>query len=42
MMLLKTLRSRKIDATKLITHRFKFDQILDASRHSARQLIPTR
>jgi alcohol dehydrogenase len=29
-MLLKTVQSRKIDAKKLITHRFKFDQILDA------------
>jgi alcohol dehydrogenase len=29
-MLLKTVRSRKIDAKKLITHRFKFDQMLDA------------
>jgi alcohol dehydrogenase len=29
-MLLKTVRSRKIDAKKLITHCFKFDQILDA------------
>ena len=29
-MLLKTVQSRKIDPTKLITHRFKFAQILDA------------
>lgn len=29
-MLLKTVRSHKIDAKKLITHRFKFEQILDA------------
>jgi alcohol dehydrogenase len=29
-MLLKTVQSRKIDAKKLITHRFKFDKILDA------------
>ncbi len=29
-MLLKTVRSERIDATKLITHRFKFDQILQA------------
>src|SRR5579883_1329085 len=29
-MLLKTVQSHKIDAKKLITHRFKFDQILDA------------
>ena len=29
-MLLKTVQSRKIDPTKLITHRFKFDQILEA------------
>ena len=29
-MLLKTVQSRKIDATKLITHRFKFAKILEA------------
>lgn len=29
-MLLKTVQSRKVDPTKLITHRFKLDQILDA------------
>jgi alcohol dehydrogenase len=29
-MLLKTVQSRKIDPTRLITHRFKLDQILDA------------
>jgi alcohol dehydrogenase len=29
-MLLKTVQSRRIDAKKLITHRFRFDQILDA------------
>jgi alcohol dehydrogenase len=29
-MLLKTVQSRKIDAKKLITHRFKFDKILEA------------
>ena len=29
-MLLKTVRSARIDAGKLITHRFKFDKILDA------------
>jgi len=29
-MLLKTVRSARIDASKLITHRFKFDKILDA------------
>ncbi|MDP4302678.1 alcohol dehydrogenase catalytic domain-containing protein [Leptothrix discophora] len=29
-MLLKTLQSKRIDAGKLITHRFKFDQILSA------------
>ena len=29
-MLLKTVQSKRIDASKLITHRFKFDQILDA------------
>jgi alcohol dehydrogenase len=29
-MLLKTVQSRKLDATRLITHRFKLDQILDA------------
>ncbi len=29
-MLLKTVQSHKIDAKKLITHRFKFDNILDA------------
>ncbi len=29
-MLLKTIRSKKIDAKLLITHRFKLDQILDA------------
>jgi len=29
-MLLKTVQSRKIDPTKLITHRFKLDHILDA------------
>jgi len=29
-MLLKTIQSNKIDAKKLITHRFKFDKILDA------------
>ena len=29
-MLLKTVRSARIDAGKLITHRFKFDKVLDA------------
>jgi alcohol dehydrogenase len=29
-MLLKTVQSKKLDPTKLITHRFKLDQILDA------------
>ena len=29
-LLLKTVQSRRIDATKLITHRFRFDQIVDA------------
>ena len=29
-MLLKTMQARKIDPTKLITHRFKLDRILDA------------
>jgi alcohol dehydrogenase len=29
-MLLKTLQSKKLDPTKLITHRFRLDQILDA------------
>ena len=29
-MLLKTVRSRKIDPKLLITHRFKLDHILDA------------
>ena len=29
-MLLKTVQSRKIDPNRLITHRFKFDKILDA------------
>jgi alcohol dehydrogenase len=29
-MLLKTVQSRKIDPTRLITHRFKLDHILDA------------
>lgn len=29
-MLLKTVQARRIDPTKLITHRFKLDQILDA------------
>ena len=29
-MLLKTVRSDKIDPKQLITHRFKLDQILDA------------
>ena len=29
-MLLKTVRAARIDASKLITHRFKFDKILDA------------
>jgi alcohol dehydrogenase len=29
-MLLKTVQSRKIDPTRLITHRFKLDQIIDA------------
>jgi len=29
-MLLETVRSARIDASKLITHRFKFDKILDA------------
>ena len=28
--LLKTVQSRKIDPSRLITHRFKLDQILDA------------
>jgi alcohol dehydrogenase len=29
-MLLKTLQSNKVDANKLITHRFKFDKMMDA------------
>ena len=29
-MLIKTVQSRRIDAKKLITHRFKFDKVLDA------------
>ena len=29
-MLLKTVRSGKIDPTRLITHRFKLDQIIEA------------
>ncbi|VTZ27969.1 Alcohol dehydrogenase (fragment) [Methylocella tundrae] len=29
-MLLKTVQSKKIDPTRLITHRFALDQILDA------------
>jgi alcohol dehydrogenase len=29
-MLLKTVQSKKIDPTRLITHRFRLDQILDA------------
>jgi len=29
-MLLKTVQSGKIDPTRLITHRFKLDQIIDA------------
>jgi len=29
-MLLKTLQSNKVDAKKLITHRFKFDKMMDA------------
>jgi alcohol dehydrogenase len=29
-MLLKTVQSRRIDPQQLITHRFKFDKILDA------------
>ena len=29
-MLLKTVLSRKIDPTRLITHRFKFEKIIDA------------
>jgi alcohol dehydrogenase len=29
-MLLKTVQAKKIDPTRLITHRFKLDQILDA------------
>ena len=29
-MLLKTVQSKKIDPTRLITHRFKLDQILEA------------
>src|SRR4029077_7953392 len=29
-MLLKTVQSRKLDPSRLITHRFKLDQILDA------------
>jgi alcohol dehydrogenase len=29
-MLLKTVEAKKIDPTKLITHRFKLGQILDA------------
>ena len=29
-MLLKTVQSKKIDPTRLITHRFKLDKILDA------------
>src|SRR5215831_17900021 len=29
-MLLKTVQSHRIDATKLITHRFKFDKIMEA------------
>ena len=29
-MLMKTVRSARIDASRLITHRFRFDKILDA------------
>ena len=29
-MLLKTVQSKKLDPSRLITHRFKLDQILDA------------
>ncbi len=29
-MLLKTVQSRKIDPTRLITHRFKLDRIIEA------------
>jgi alcohol dehydrogenase len=29
-MLLKTVQSHRIDAKKLITHRFKFDKVLEA------------
>jgi alcohol dehydrogenase len=29
-LLLKTVRSSSIDASRLITHRFRFDKILDA------------
>ncbi len=29
-MLLKTVQARKIDPTRLITHRFRLDQILEA------------
>jgi alcohol dehydrogenase len=29
-MLLKTVQSKKLDPTRLITHRFKLDQIMDA------------
>jgi alcohol dehydrogenase len=29
-MLLKSVQSKRIDASQLITHRFKLDQILDA------------
>jgi hypothetical protein len=32
-MLLRTVQSHKIDPKLLITHRFKFDRILDALRH---------
>ena len=35
-MLLKTVQSKKIDPTRLITHRFKLDQILDAYETFAR------
>jgi alcohol dehydrogenase len=29
-MLLKTVQSRKVDPSRLITHRFKLDKIMDA------------
>jgi hypothetical protein len=41
-MLLKTVQSRRIDPTLLITHRFKLDQILDAYETSGGRRRPGR